>query len=269
MTSNEKLITNIVDKINFKINPDQNIRKQYFYRIKKKFYKLFNQEKQFVHSITRFNNIEEKDKEFINKISDIDCMMPQIAIGFIINQICKTLTKDQIYLNIGVWRGFSLFSGMINTSCTVYGVDNFSHNYKTGDENLDNFKENKATYDYFFDKLKIFQNITRHFFFDLDYIKFFNEFEKKKLYLDFYYYDGEHSYKNQYDNLVIADNFLKKNSIILVDDFNEPDVANATLDFIASNNKKYKVIKSFKTANRFIHPTYTNGIILFEKIGNY
>ena len=36
MTSNKKLINNIIDKINFKINPDQNIREQYLYRIKKK-----------------------------------------------------------------------------------------------------------------------------------------------------------------------------------------------------------------------------------------
>ena len=26
-----------------------------------------------------------------------------------------------------------------------------------------------------------------------------------------------------------------------------------------------KLLKEFKTANRFIHPTYANGIVLFEK----
>ena len=28
---------------------------------------------------------------------------------------------------------------------------------------------------------------------------------------------------------------------------------------------RFKILKEFKTANRFIHPTYANGIVLFEK----
>ena len=48
-------------------------------------------------------------------------------------------------------------------------------------------------------------------------------------------------------------------------DYNEEQVERATSDFIARNSTKFKIIKEFKTANRFIHPTYANGIILFEK----
>ena len=37
-----------------------------------------------------------------------------------------------------------------------------------------------------------------------DYKIFFKNFEKNNERIDFYYYDGEHSYKNQYDNLEIV-----------------------------------------------------------------
>ena len=39
----------------------------------------------------------------------------------------------------------------------------------------------------------------------------------------------------------------------------------ATQDFIKKNNKNYKILEIIKTANRFIHPTFANGLILFEK----
>ena len=47
---NELLVENILKKISFKIQPEQNIRKEYFYRIKKAFYKLINKEKEYINS---------------------------------------------------------------------------------------------------------------------------------------------------------------------------------------------------------------------------
>jgi len=84
--------------------------------------------------------------------------------------------------------------------------------------------------------------------------------------IDLYYYDGEHSYKNQYDNLIIAQEFFIKGTIVLIDDYNEIEVQNATLDFISKFKNNFKILKEFKTANKFIHPSYANGIILIEKI---
>ena len=46
--NNDLLINNILSKIKFKIQPNQNIRKEYLYRIKKNFYKLIRQDKKFI-----------------------------------------------------------------------------------------------------------------------------------------------------------------------------------------------------------------------------
>ena len=262
---NRLLLDEIFNKIKFKIQPNQNIRKEYLYRIKKKIYKLFNKEKLFINSNTIFNNISNDEKNAINKLLLIDTMS-KISIGFIINQICRNLGSQGTYLNIGVWRGFSMFSGMINTDCKVFGVDNFSHNYEDGDKSLHNADEELKTRNYFYKHFSEFENKKKHFFFNLDYKEFFKFWEKEKNIIDFYYYDGEHSYDNQYENLIIANNFFKKGSIILVDDYNEVDVENATLDFVSKFDNNFKILKEIKTSNKFIHPTYANGIILIEKI---
>ena len=262
---NNLLINEILSKIEFKIQPDKNILTQYIYRIKKRIYKFLNNEKNFINSNTIFRNIDKEEKEAINKLALIDTMS-KISIGFIINQICKSLDSKGVYLNIGVWRGFSMFAGMINTECGVYGVDNFSFNYNEGNNSLNNIVEEKKARAYFSAHLKKFQDEKKHFFFDMDYKKFFTLWEKRKKAIDFYYYDGEHSYDNQYQNLIIANNFFKRGTIILVDDYNEDNVEKATLDFVAKFDSDFKILKEIKTANKYIHPTYANGIVLIEKI---
>ena len=137
---NAELLNEILSKIEFKIQTDQNIRKEYIYRIKKKIYKIFKNERKFINSNTILKNITKDEREAIKKLSLIDTMS-KISIGFIINQICKNLNNEGVYLNIGVWRGFSMFAGMINTDCEVYGVDNFSFDYEDWNYSLLNAEE--------------------------------------------------------------------------------------------------------------------------------
>ena len=113
---------------------------------------------------------------------------------------------------------------------------------------------------------KRYQNEEKHFFHNEDYKVFFKKFEKKNEKINFYYYDGEHSYKNQLENLEIADNFLDKGSIVLIDDINFPEVENGTKDFLNKTKSTFKVHKEIKTANNHCHPSFWNGILILEKI---
>lgn len=161
---NSLLLNEILGKIEFKIKPNQNIRREYIYRIKKKIYKIFNKEKKFINSNTIFKNLKQDEQAALNKISLIDTMS-KISIGFIVNQICKNLKSEDVYLNIGVWRGFTMFAGMINTECEVYGVDNFSFNYNEGNNSLNNIVEEKKARAYFSAHLKKFQDKKKTLFF--------------------------------------------------------------------------------------------------------
>ena len=118
-------IDNIFENIDFKIKPNQNYRKEYIFRIKKIIYKILNKEKDFFFSNLIIKNKDKSDLILKKELMKIDSMSTY-AIGHVINKICQKLNNDENYVNIGVWKGFSLIAGMLNTNCSVYGNDNFS-----------------------------------------------------------------------------------------------------------------------------------------------
>ena len=242
-------IEEIFKNLKFKIKPEDNYRDAHFFRLKKGFYKLLNQERKYTFDNCQIDqNIENINlKKALLQIES----MSTYAIGHVINQICKQLSKNQIYLNIGCWKGFSLIAGMIDTSCKVIGIDNFSQFNGPKNEFYSNFNK--------------YRKKDMHFFYEDDYKIFFKNLKKTNQKIGFYYYDGEHSYKNQYENLEIADNFLTQGSIVLIDDINFSDVKNATKDFINKSKSNYKILKEIKTANNHCHPSFWNGIIILEK----
>ena len=243
-------IDNIFENIDFKIKPNQDYRKEYIFRAKKNFYKIFNQEKNFVFSNLIIKNQDKSDIILKKELLKIDSMSTY-AIGHVINKICQKLNNDENYVNIGVWKGFSLIAGMLNTNCSVYGNDNFSQ--------FDGPKEE------FTKKFNLLKNEEKHFFYECDYKNFFIKYEKLNKPINFYYYDGEHSYKNQFENLIIAKDYFKSGTIILVDDVNFQEVEAGTKDFINKYPNDYKILKDIKTANNHCHPSYWNGLFLFQK----
>jgi len=243
-------IDDIFENIDFKIKPNQNYRKEYIFRIKKIIYKILNKEKNFIFSNLIIKNKNKSDLILKKELMKIDSMSTY-AIGHVINKICQKLNNDENYVNIGVWKGFSLIAGMLNTNCSVYGNDNFSQ--------FDGPKEE------FTKKFNLLKSKDKHFFYECDYKNFFTKYEKLKKSINFYYYDGEHSYKNQFENLIIAKDYFKSGTIILVDDVNFQEVEAGTKDFISKYPNDYKILKDIKTANNHCHPSYWNGLFLFQK----
>ena len=113
-------IEQIFNNIKFKLSPDEDYRKAYLFRLKKGLFKLINLERKFLFDNCIINK-EFENIKLKNILLKIDSMSTY-AIGHIVNQICRKLSDDQIYLNIGCWKGFTLVSGMIDTNCKVIGV---------------------------------------------------------------------------------------------------------------------------------------------------
>ncbi len=242
-------IEKIFEDLRFKVNPNNNYRSSYKFRFIKSIYKLLGKQKDYL-----FDNCiikkEKIDLDLRKELIKIDSMSTY-AIGYLINRICKNLSKSQVYLNIGCWKGFSLIAGMVNTQCKVIGVDNFSQFSGPKNEFLNNFNNLKKH---------------NHFFFEQDYKAYFESLDHTKDKFDFYFYDGEHSYDNQLKNLEIVDNFLNIGSLVLVDDINFDEVYEGTLDFINKPNSKFKIVKEIKTANNHCHPSFWNGIMILKKL---
>ena len=232
------------NKINFKyIQPDE--KKGLKYKLYKSIRKKLNKNDTLNLNLKKLN-IE--DLNFLNEISKIKdtAHMSTPATGLMINYICRNLSFDQVFLNIGAYRGFSTVCGMINTKCEVHSVDNFSE--FDGPEEIFNrnfllFKKNN------------------HFFYKNDYEIFFKNWKKK---IHFYIYDAHHSYEDQYKNLEIAKNFFDKECLIYIDDFNQESVKNATKDFLNRYKNEFSVLREQYTAHN-LHPTFWNGFMLFKK----
>jgi hypothetical protein len=167
------------------------------------------------------------------------------AYANIINTICRSMSEDQLYLNIGCYQGFTLLAGMIDTKCRVIGIDNFSQFGGPKEQCIRNFN-------------KFARDNTQ--FYDVDYREYLASHAGK---IDFYFYDGHHSYDNQYKAMVDANKFLEPGCLVLVDDTNVGEVSAATFKAMEDLGRKYDVWVDIKTAHNK-HPTYWNGLILLE-----
>ena len=252
-----KYLDQFIESIRFdKIQPHEDANKSFLFNIKKyEFYiktLLLNRElRHFTYPAN--TSVKDNSEEFLNfkkKMNKIEGMST-IANAWIVNKICRELSPDDNYLNIGCWKGFSLIAGMINTKCNVYGVDNFSWKEKANLIFYENYNKHKIE--------------SRHFFHNGDYVDYLKEWSKKGKYINFYFYDGPHTYKDQYQSLEIASEFFTKDTIILVDDTNWSEPREATMDFIGKNSNNYKLLQDLKCSHAK-HPTYWNGLIIFKKL---
>lgn len=198
-------------------------------------------------------NLPENNQETKNLFKNLANIqkMSTFANGAIINKIVKEMSIDECFLNVGLWCGFTFFSGIIgNENKKCIGIDNFSE-FSTGDFPKSIFMSE-------FDKIK-----NNNEFYEMDYKKYLTESHKQKI--GFYIYDGEHDYYNQYQGLKYAEPFFSDNCIILVDDTNLEHVKEANLKFISDSKYDYKMIANIDTKHN-MHPTFWNGIMIFQRI---
>lgn len=211
--------------------------------------KIFPKYRNFpFHNLTKFKDLNNEEAYFIKEMKKINGMST-LSNALIINSLCKNLNGKN-YVNIGCWEGFTLLSGMINTGCNVYGVDNFSQFDGPSKKFYKNFKKFRKK---------------NHYFFEVDYKFFLKDiWSKENKSIDLYFYDGNHSYQDQFDSLEIAQKYFIKNSIIIVDDTNIPDVKQATNDFITKYGDEYEILFDIGTSSNG-HFTFWNGLTIFIK----
>jgi hypothetical protein len=174
--------------------------------------------------------------------------MSTFAIGAIINRTVSEMARGSCFVNVGVWNGFTLLSGMTgNPDKQCIGVDNFSEFGGPKEQFLRRFNEMKSE---------------EHHFYEMDYREYFAKIHTDEI--GFYIYDGHHNYENQMMGLKLAEPYFAKNCVVLVDDTNGIDPREATLDFINQSRTKYRMLLDVKTlANK--HPTFWNGIMVFRR----
>lgn len=176
--------------------------------------------------------------------------MSTVAIASLINNVVKNLSTDHAYVNIGVWHGFSLLAAMIdNPNKLIIGVDNFSEYGGPRQEFLKQFRKHKSN---------------RHHFNDIDYREYFRSQHNDQI--GFYFYDGSHTYENQFESLLIAEPFFSYDCIVMVDDTNWDDPRRAVEKFLSERPGQYQKLFDVKTTCNG-HPTFWNGLMVFQRTG--
>jgi hypothetical protein len=168
------------------------------------------------------------------------------------------LNNDDIrYLEIGSWKGSSVCSAMCNNKANIVCIDNWSEFGSPKDEFLINFNkfmgQNNATF---------IENDC--FIIDISTLPKFN----------IYMYDGNHSVDSHYKALSYYYDCLDDIFIYIVDDWNNEQVRNGTIQAIKNLNLKIKYEKEIRLTFDNSHTpidiaktTWWNGIyiVILEK----
>jgi len=194
------------------------------------------------------------DEQHMKRSLRYICKIPKMsifAIGAMINRGVSQMSGGQVFVNVGVWNGFTLFCGMVNNSQKkCIGIDNFSNSraVRHGENFLKRFNEYKRP---------------NHYFYEMNYIDYFSSIHKDPI--GFYIYDGKHSYQDQLKGLQLAEPFFARNCIILIDDTNAEEPRQATMDFISNSFCRYRILLD-KITYCNCHPTLWNGVMILQKL---
>jgi predicted O-methyltransferase YrrM len=174
--------------------------------------------------------------------------MSAFALAAIINEGVRRMPPGQAFVNVGVWHGFSFLAGMAgNADRTCIGIDNFSEFGGPREAFLARFGAARSM---------------RHSFHELDYREYFSRVHQGLI--GFYIYDGAHAYDHQRRGLETAEPFLAPGCIVLVDDTNDDEPAQATRDFVAARPGAFRILFERRTAHNS-HPTFWNGVMVLER----
>lgn len=173
--------------------------------------------------------------------------MSTLAVGAVIQECVRRMPSDTCYLNIGVWRGFSLFAGMAaNSDKRCIGVDSFVQFGGPRKQFLRRFSDLRSA---------------SHKFFDSDWREYMKTTHTEMIGVLFY--DAAHDEKSQFDALVMSDPFIVIGGIIIVDDTNWGEPRNAVQRFL-EHKTQYRVLFDKRTSGN-CHPTFWNGLMVLEK----
>jgi hypothetical protein len=176
--------------------------------------------------------------------------MSTFALGAVLNRAVAAMPADQVYVNVGVWQGFTYFAGALgNAEKRCIGVDNFSG---WGKEDVRIAFEDRLA------RIGTPSQIMH----TMDYREYFEKVHHDPI--GVYVYDGDHAYEHQLNGLRIAEPYFADGCVVVVDDTNWRDPYGATLDFIAQSDRRWDMLLDCDTSATG-HPTWWNGVMVIQE----
>ena len=183
-------------------------------------------------------------------------------IATIINFAVSLLDHTaECYLNIGVWKGYTLFSGAIgNSRHLCIGVDHFDPAYLARMTPRHDAEVVKAELRH----VKRQINLPNLQLFEMSFEKFLRRFpDATGKQIGCLIYDADHRTEATIKALDLAKPYLSKNCIIFIDDYNIPGVA-GTVETWMKDNPEFNTLLKILTC-RDQDPRWWNGLAVLVR----
>ena len=167
----------------------------------------------------------------------------------LLNLAVSNLAADEVYVEIGCWRGLSLAgAAFANLNANIYACDNFSQ--------FDGLLED------FVCVLKRHTAPGQVRFYDMDFLQFLRLAPWRPARVGAYFYDGGHTFEEQFHALQYMLPHLADDAIVIVDDTNEGPVRSANRLF-ANSVLPFHLLTDVRTYGN-CSSTWWNGIQIYR-----
>jgi hypothetical protein len=167
----------------------------------------------------------------------------------LLNLAVASLEPDEVYVEVGCYKGASLIGAALgNGSHRLFACDNFSQFDGVAEALRQTLAEYTAP--------------GQVQFFDMDFRRFMHEAPWRPARIGAYFYDGGHSFEDQYDGLRFALPHFSSDAVIVIDDTNKR-AARAADQLVARQVPGFELILNLRTPRNH-HPTWWNGIQVFR-----
>jgi protein O-GlcNAc transferase len=188
------------------------------------------------------------DRSLSHILGEIEGMATENKLR-LLNCAVASLDASEVYVEVGCYKGASLVGAAAsNPEARIFACDNFSQFDGAADalrRTLDAHTEpGQVT------------------FCDMDFRDFLTQAPWRPARIGAYFYDGGHSFADQYDGVALAIPHLADNAIVIVDDTNKRAARSANA-LVARSLQNFKLILNLRTPRNH-SPTWWNGIQVYR-----
>src|SRR6202166_2079686 len=167
----------------------------------------------------------------------------------LLNAAVSALGENEVYVEVGCYKGASIVGAATgNPHARIFACDNFSQ--------FDGVAEAlRGTLD-------VHTAPGQVTFYDLDFRDFFTNASWRPARVGAYFYDGGHSFRDQYDGVARALPYLDDDALIIIDDTNKRAARSAN-QLVARAVPGLELILDLRTAGNH-SPTWWNGVQVYR-----
>lgn len=191
----------------------------------------------------------EDDRKFKKVIKEVGGMTTSL-IGRMLNQAVSWMPENEIYLELGVWRGASAICALLGNDHKAVLVDNFSKFGK--DSGADVVRGN----------LGLYNMEGRVTFYEHDFRDFLASNILAHKSVGVYYYDADHSAQGTWDGIREALPYLADQALVFIDDINRLSVREGMFSILNHMARNFQLVYYRQT--RSSHAYWWEGFAMLE-----